>query len=246
MAGSSVLWRAPFWFTARADDLAGVRLGAAACPARFVSRLLYRKTIFGGAEFVLLCQKLFKFLSIDHVYFKHPLAIRHLRLNLELSHVYPRSPVSNGVIAIKYWPIDSYQKLFDNDKLKQFISDGYLLNDIAFFLEQGLVELWPKPDTVIDREERTIRWKDNVIRYDHIVEADHEVPNLPDIIVDRAGAPRRKYEYVCRNTHGGHPQGIEQRLLHWIHEADDRRVEQHRRDAVPVHAQADRRLQLPS
>src|ERR1700704_204263 len=62
---------------------------------RRVSRLLYRKTILGGVEFVLLCQKLFKFLSIDHVYFKHPLAIRHLRLNLELSHVYPRSPVSN-------------------------------------------------------------------------------------------------------------------------------------------------------
>ena len=110
---------------------------------RRVSYLLYRKTISTGLEFVLICQKLFKFLSIDHVYFKHPLAIRHLRFNMKQRN-FSRSPVPNGIIAIKYWPIDSYQKLFDNDSLKQSISDGYLLNDIAFFLEQGLVELWPK------------------------------------------------------------------------------------------------------
>jgi hypothetical protein len=169
---------------------------------RCVSYLLYRKTISGGLEFVLLCQKLLKFLSIDHVYFKHPLAIRRLRFNMKRRNL-SRSPVPNGIIAIKYWPIDSYQKLFDNDSLKRFISDGYLLNDIAFFLEQGLVELWPKQETIIDREQHTMRWKDNVIKYDRIVDADHEVPNLPDIVVDRAGAPKRKYEYVCRNTFMG-------------------------------------------
>ena len=84
--------------------------------------------------------------------------------------------------------------------LKQSISEGYLLNDIVFFLEQGLVELWPKGEAIIDREQCTIRWKDNVIKYDHIVDADHEVPNLPDIVVDRAGAPKCKYEYVYRNA----------------------------------------------
>ena len=169
---------------------------------RRVSYLLYRKTISTGLEFVLICQKLFKFLSIDHVYFKHPLAIRHLRFNLQRRNL-SRSPVPNGIIAIKYWPIDSYQKLFDNDSLKQSISDGYLLNDIAFFLEQGLVELWPRHETVIDREQHTIRWKDRVIKCDHIVDADYEIPNLPDIIVDRDGAPKRKYEYACQNTFMG-------------------------------------------
>ncbi len=109
----------------------------------------------------------------------------------------------NGIIAIKYWPIDSYQTLFDNEALNQSISEGYLLNDIAFFLEQGLVELWPKHETIIDREECTIRWKDNVVKCDHIVDADYEIPNLPDIIVDRADAPKRKYEYVYRNTFMG-------------------------------------------
>ena len=169
---------------------------------RRVSYLLYRKMISGGLEFVLLCQKLFGLLPIDNVYFKQPLAIRNFRFSLTRMNL-SRSPVPNGIIAVKYWPIDSYQKLFDNEALKQSISEGYLLNDIAFFIEQGLVELWPKRETIIDREECTIQWKGNVIKYDHIVDADHEVPNLPDIVVDRAGVPERKYEYVYRNTFMG-------------------------------------------
>jgi hypothetical protein len=176
---------------------------------RHLSNVLYRKTIWTGLEFVVMCQKLFKFLAIENVYFKHPLAIRS-SFNLKMIfnpkmifNYFFRSSVPYGVIAIKYWPIDSYQRLFDNDSLKKFIRDGYLLNDIAFFLEQGLVELWPKQETVIDREEHTIRWKDNVIKYDHIVDADYEIPNLPDIIVDRDGVPKHKYEYICRNNFMG-------------------------------------------
>jgi hypothetical protein len=170
---------------------------------RRISYMLYRKTITTGLEFVLICQRLAKFLSINHVYFKHPAAIRALNIKLNFKNIFSQSPVPNGIIAIKYWPIDSYQKLFDNDSLKQSIRDGYLLNDITFFLEQGLVELWPKRETIIDREQHTIRWKDNVVKYDHILDADYEVPNLPDIIVARQGAPDRKYEYVCRNNFMG-------------------------------------------
>jgi hypothetical protein len=169
---------------------------------RRVSYLLYRKMISGGLECVLLCQKLFRFLRIDQVYFKYPLAIRNFRFNLKLMSL-SRSPVPNGIIAIKYWPIDSYQKLFDNEALTRSISEGYLLNDIAFFLDQGLVELWPKHETILDREGSTIRWRDNVIKFDHIVNADHEVPNLPDIVVVRPGAPRRKYEYAYRGAFMG-------------------------------------------
>jgi hypothetical protein len=174
---------------------------------RHLSNLLYRKTISTGLECVLLCQKLArllsidKLLSIDNVYFKHPLAIRSFKVNFK--NFLSQSPLPNGIIAIKYWPIDTYQALFDNGSLKQSIRDGYLLNDIAFFLEQGLVELWPKQETVIDRERCTIRWKDNVIKYDHIVDADYEVPNLPAIVVDREGAPKRNYEYVCRSNFMG-------------------------------------------
>jgi hypothetical protein len=146
---------------------------------------------------------LFKFAAINHVYFKHPLAIRRLVQEINFKNFFPKSPVPNGIIAIKYWPVDSYQKLFDNDELKRSIVDGYLLNDIASFFEQGLVELWPKRETVIDREAQTIRWKDNAVKYDQIVDADYEVPNLPEIVVNREGAPERKYKYAYRNTFMG-------------------------------------------
>lgn len=182
---------------------------------RSLSKVLYAKTIVTGAPFVVAWQKLRKFLSldsieflsIDNVYFRHPLSIRSFKVNSR--NFLLQSPVPNGIIAIKYWPIDSYRTLFDNSSLEQSITDGFLLNDIAFFLERGLVELWPKQETVIDREERTIRWKDKVIQYDHIVDADYEVPNLPDIIVDREGSPKNKYEYVCRNNFMGIvPKGL--------------------------------------
>jgi len=168
---------------------------------RRVFPALYRKTILGGLDFVLICQKLFPLLSIDQIYTKYPLAIRNLRFNKRIGSIY-RSPVPNGIIAIKYWPIDSYHRLFDNDSLKHSISEGYLLNDIGFFLEQDLVELWPKNETVIDREANTIRWKDRVVKYDCIVDADHEVPNLPDIVVD-SGGRESKFEYVYRNCFMG-------------------------------------------
>jgi hypothetical protein len=170
---------------------------------RRIANLPYQKTITTGVGFVVICRKLLKLGSINHVYSKHPLAIRNFAQKLDFKSLLPKSPVPNGIIAIKYWPIDSFQKLFDDDALKQSIGDGYLLNDIAFFLEQGLVELWPKRETVIDRETRTIRWKDSVVECDAIVDADYEVPNLPEIVVDREGAPQRKYEYVYRNTFMG-------------------------------------------
>jgi hypothetical protein len=170
---------------------------------RYLSFFLYRKTITTGQEFVVMCQKLFKFLSIDHLYFKYPLAVRwHNKPQMTFRN-FRQSPVPNGLIAIKYWPIDTYQKLFDNPSLRQSIQDGYLLNDIAFFLDEGLIEVWPKQDTVIDRESHTIRFKDNVIKYDQIVEPDYEIPNLPEIIVDHNGASKHSYAYVCRNCFMG-------------------------------------------
>ncbi len=170
---------------------------------RRVSNTAYRKTITTGLDFVVMCRKLFKFSSINHVYSKHPLAIRNFLAKIDFKNLFPKSPVPNGIIAIKYWPINSYQTLFDNDALKQSIADGYLLNDIVFFLNQGLVELWPKRETIIDRGAKTIRWKDQVVECDEIVDGDYEVPNLPDIVAEREGGPQRKYEYVYRNTFMG-------------------------------------------
>jgi len=172
---------------------------------RHVSRLFYGKTFPIGLDFVVMCQKLFKFVPIKQIYSKYPLAVPTTSLinGKTYMHGLQHSPVPNGLIAVKYWPIDSYQKLFDNDSLKQFISDGYLLNDIAFFLERGLVQLWPKRETTIDRKSRTIRWKDNETKYDYIVDADHETPNLPEILASHGGAASRRYEYVYRHNFMG-------------------------------------------
>jgi hypothetical protein len=169
---------------------------------RRVSYFLYRKTITDGLDFVLLCRKLLKFLSMEHLYVKHPLAIRLPVPKIGFKNIL-HSPVPNGVIAIKYWPIESYQRLFDNDALKQSIKDGYLLNDIVFFLEQGLVKLWPRKETAIDRDQCTVRWNDEAVSYDYIVEPDHEIPNLPDIVLGSYGVDRRKYDYVYRNNFMG-------------------------------------------
>jgi hypothetical protein len=169
---------------------------------RHVSRLFYRKTVMVGMDFIFMCQKLLKLVSIKNVYCKYPLAFPRRIARMYMNFL-PHSPIPNGIIVVKYWPIDSYQKLFDNVSLKQFIKDGYLLNDIVFFLEQGLVQLWPKQETLIDREKQTIRWKDNVVDYDCIVDADYETPNLPEIVANGDGYPTRKYEYVYRHNFMG-------------------------------------------
>jgi hypothetical protein len=169
---------------------------------RHVSRLLYRKTIMTGFEFVWLCQKFLKFLSLRHVYYKYPLAIPRLVVKRYMNY-FGRNPVPNGLIIIKYWPIDSYQTLFDNQHLTQSIRDGYLLNDLAFFLEEGLVQLWPKQETTIDRENRIVRWKDEVVSCHCILDADHEAPNLPEIVANREGHGHGAYEYDHRHNFMG-------------------------------------------
>jgi hypothetical protein len=169
---------------------------------RRLSNLAYRKTISFGQELAIMCRKVLGSRFIKNIFSKHPLAIP-LRLVKAYNPLPTHSPVPNGRIAIKYWPIDSYKSLFDNDSLRQHIRDGYLLNDIAFFLEHGLVELWPKQDTVIDREKKTIRWKDHVVKYDYIADPDHESPNLPAIAVHRESSPVHKYAYVYRDNFMG-------------------------------------------
>ena len=162
---------------------------------RHISSMLYRKTFFTGTEFIAMCRKLLRFPSIEHVYFRYP----HMRRAVDPRYFLCPSPVPNGSIVIKYWPIDAFRELFDNASLKQSIKDGYLLNDLAYFLQQGLIEAWPKAETAIDREEQTIRWRNDVVKYDYIIDGDYETPNLPDIVIHHDDGATEKYEYVCRD-----------------------------------------------
>lgn len=110
--------------------------------------------------------------------------------------------IPNGIKVIKYWPIDVYREMFE-DTLEESIERGYLLNDIAYFVEHGLVELWPRSECSLDRDHSVLRWGDEVIEYDEIIDGDQEAPHLPPIIIERPGQPRRRFQYQYRECFMG-------------------------------------------
>ena len=115
------------------------------------------------------------------------LASRNLDLtpSLNITRGSPMTPtIPNGFKVVKYWPIDVYEELF-GDSLEESIQRGFLLNDITYFLEEKMVELWPQEEARLDRESSVVKWKDQVVQYDHIIEGDQEAPNLPDIVIKR-------------------------------------------------------------
>lgn len=113
----------------------------------------------------------------------------------------PKAHVPNGIIAIKYWPIDTYARKFADD-LPDRIKQGYLLNDLPFFVAEGLVNLWRKDETTVDEARQTIECDGKVVRYDHLIKGDAEVPKLPRITHEKDGRTV-DYEYVYRENHLG-------------------------------------------
>jgi len=113
----------------------------------------------------------------------------------------PKAHVPNGIIAIKYWPIDAYARQFSED-LPERIKQGFLLNDLAYFVSEGLVTLWRKDETRVDEVGKTITRNGESIHYDHLIQGDTEVPRLPRITYEKAGQTV-DYEYVYRENHLG-------------------------------------------
>jgi len=113
----------------------------------------------------------------------------------------PKAPVPSGIIAIKYWPIDTYARRFSED-LPERIREGYLLNDLPYFVSEGLVTLWRKDETRIDEQEKTIECNGKSMHYDHLIRGDVEVPNLPRITYEKDGRSV-DYEYVSRENYLG-------------------------------------------
>jgi hypothetical protein len=110
-------------------------------------------------------------------------------------------PWPNGIIAIKYWPIDSYAEHFDG-RLDEAIQQGYLLNDIHYFIDQKLVTLYPKSRAVIDREAKTLTYDGQTVPYDLIVEGDRETPRIPTIVRKASGLDG-EYRYRFKGTYLG-------------------------------------------
>jgi hypothetical protein len=113
----------------------------------------------------------------------------------------PKAHVPNGIIAIKYWPIDTYARQFSED-LPERIKQGFLLNDLAYFVSEGLVELWNKNETKVDEVGKTIECNGQSIHYDHLIQGDAEVPKLPRITYEKDGQTV-DYEYVYRENYLG-------------------------------------------
>ena len=171
----------------------------------FYFRRTYRNLVGGGfCSFNIIRHWLARLLQVT---FLTPLFCRHnfqVRFGLERHHdleQFPSTPMPNGVVALKYWPIDKYAEEF-GDQLDSAVSKGYLLNDIAYFANEGYVRFWPKQETEIDRTSRTLTHDGETLTYDHLIEADSEVPNLPEIrhVQDGNEAP---YEYVYRKNFMG-------------------------------------------
>ena len=113
----------------------------------------------------------------------------------------PKAHVPNGIIAIKYWPIDAYARQFSND-LPERIKQGFLLNDLPYFVSEGLVTLWRKDETTVDEVGKTIERNGERIAYDYLIQGDAEVPRLPRITHERDGQVV-DYQYVYRESYLG-------------------------------------------
>jgi hypothetical protein len=172
---------------------------------KYISKFIYQ-TLVSGAGVVnvagVLPKKTGNFLFGDSIHMKFPLADRTKRITSDFKRKI-KSPIPNGLIVVKYWPIDAYQHLFDNENLEDTIEKGYLMNDIGFYLENNLIEVCPKEGTELDRDNNRIQWGDKTISYDYIIDGDREEPNLPKIVYQTEESSNTLYRYEYRNNFMG-------------------------------------------
>lgn len=135
----------------------------------------------------------------DMFHFKFPQTYRKQDIELNAQ---ARAGVGNGMIGIKYYPIDMYQSRYGRTQkeLEESIAAGRLLNDIVFWHTQGLVESWSKDRTTIDRINKTIMGPcGQMVAYDVLIEGSaREQPNLPPITIVHGEYEDRKHEYCYK------------------------------------------------
>ena len=163
-----------------------------------LSRWSYRQFIDGGYMHGGIRSWLAKLIDRDSMAVRQPKAMRPQR-DLR-SFFKAKAPVENGHIAIKYWPIDNF-RLFCGDQLEQRVSDGYLLNDLPFFVDQGLIKLWAKSDTVIDHDAMTLTDGGETTSFDLIIDGDREEPAIPTLHLH--DKPGETFQYNHRDTYFG-------------------------------------------
>ncbi len=153
-------------------------------------------------RFIRKCYTLLgKILTPSLFWFTHPHIARHTKV--ERKRWRKCIAIPNGMIAMKYWPIDTYEKKF-GDNLEAAIKEGHLLNDFPFLVDQDLVEVWKKDDTKINHDAKTLEMKDKTVSYDIFVDSNVEQPNLPKIYdCSRGDNGYMEYKYVYRENYLG-------------------------------------------
>jgi hypothetical protein len=150
-----------------------------------ISKWSYRAFIDGGYIHGLIHHRFARIFDRNSLGVRHPKSIRpHKDIR---SFFKAKAPVENGHIAIKYWPIDVY-KLYCEETLEQKIGDGYLINDLPFFLEHGHVKLWDKTAATIDHDAKRISEDGESAAFDMIIDGDQEEPAIPEIRVHSDGS----------------------------------------------------------
>lgn len=109
-------------------------------------------------------------------------------------------PFISGHIFLKHWPIDVYYRNFA-DKLIDSIKQGYKLNDLPFFINEGLVKILKKEDFEINKNKKQLISNTETIQYDYMIEGGPERPNLDDIKIIKKDGDR--YEYLYRDSYLG-------------------------------------------
>lgn len=164
-----------------------------------ISKWSYRAFIDGGYIHGLIHHGFAKIFDRNSLGVRHPKSIRpHTDIR---GFFKAKAPVENGHIAIKYWPIDVY-KLYCEATLEQKISNGYLINDLPFFLEHGHVKLWDKSVATIDQEAKLISEDGESTSFDMIIDGDQEEPAIPEIRVYGDGEPAA-FTYKTREQYMG-------------------------------------------
>ena len=145
--------------------------------------------------------KFARLLAPEMFWFKYPELIH--RDEVDRKKCAKGAAMPNGLIAIKYWPIDTYAQMFGAD-LDNTIRQGCLLNDLPLWIEEGMVEIFKKADTTLDRESKTLSYKGKSINFDYMVEGGPEKPRLPRILRFRAGTETpEEYVYEVRKNYLG-------------------------------------------
>ncbi len=118
-------------------------------------------------------------------------------LRRDFSWIDSEVPMPNGLLGVKYWPVEQYHYRFGNN-LEQSISQGYLLNDIAMYVHTGKAIVVP-PDTPIDFDKKTITYAGIERAFEQYIKFEIEYPRLPTILIDGT----TPYEYSYRDCFMG-------------------------------------------